>query len=171
MEAEGKHKLYYADGSALSLIPSVPYAWQEKGTRIELPSFRSPKNLSLFGIWDAKLDLNLYSLEGSMTSEVICLLLDDFCQNLQEKSILILDNASVHTSALFKKKIKEWSLKGLEIFFLPTYSPKLNLIEHLWRFIKYEWIDFNAYKCWENLVQYIEDIALNFGIKYTINFD
>lgn len=146
--------------------------WQEKGTRVGIPSFRhrNPTNLNLFGIWDAKLDLNLYSFEGRMTSEIICLLIDNFCLNLQEESILVLDNASVHTSTLFKNKLEEWKAKGLKIFYLPTYSPELNLIEHLWRFMKYEWIELNAYKCWENLVLYVENIALNFGKKYTINF-
>jgi hypothetical protein len=36
--------------------------------------------------------------------------------------------------------------------------------------MKYEWIEFSAYKCWGNLVQCIENITLNFGEKYTINF-
>lgn len=105
-----------------------------------------------------------------MTSEIICLLIDDFCLNLQEESILVLDNASVHTSAFFKNKLEQWNDKGLKVFYLPTYSPELNLIEHLWRFMKYEWIELSAYKCWENLIQYVENIALNFGEKYTINF-
>ena len=60
--------------------------------------------------------------------------------------------------------------KGLEIFNLPTYSPELNLIEILWRFMKYEWIEFDAYKSLENLVDYLENIIRNFGEKYIINF-
>ncbi|WP_368860940.1 transposase, partial [Desulforhabdus sp. TSK] len=35
--------------------------------------------------------------------------------------------------------------KNLYIKFLPTYSPELNLIEILWRKIKYEWLSFSAY--------------------------
>lgn len=56
------------------------------------------------------------------------------------------------------------------IFPLPTYSPELNLIEILWRFIKYEWIEFDAYKSWEHLVEYVENVIKNFGEKYIINF-
>ncbi|KAA6323078.1 hypothetical protein EZS27_027452, partial [termite gut metagenome] len=42
--------------------------------------------------------------------------------------------------------------KEVLIFFLPVYSPELNLIEILWRRIKYQWIPFDAYGCFENLI-------------------
>ena len=58
----------------------------------------------------------------------------------------------------------------LEIFELPSYSPELNLIEILWRFIKYEWIDVKAYQCWNSLVNYLETVLIGFGSKYIINF-
>jgi hypothetical protein len=44
------------------------------------------------------------------------------------------------------EKLEEWEKKNLKIFWLPTYSPHLNLIEILGRFLKYEWIEFSAYK-------------------------
>jgi len=45
-----------------------------------------------------------------------------------------------------------WEEKGFDIFYLPKYSPELNGIEILWRFIKYEWIELDAYKSWTHLV-------------------
>ncbi len=42
-------------------------------------------------------------------------------------------------------KYEEWKQKNLEIFWLPAYSPQLNLIEILWKFIKYEWMEIEAY--------------------------
>ena len=33
----------------------------------------------------------------------------------------------------------------LRLPWLPTYSPQLNSIEILWRFMKYEWIETEAY--------------------------
>lgn len=35
-----------------------------------------------------------------------------------------------------KAQQKQWEKKGLYLFFLPTYSPKLNLIEAEWHQIK-----------------------------------
>ena len=71
---------------------------------------------------------------------------------------MVLDNAPIHRSKAFLKKISEWRKKKMEIFWLPTYSPQLNLIEILWRFMKYDWIETKAYACWKNLTQYIEHI-------------
>jgi transposase len=166
---QGSIDLYYGDGSGFSLVPYIPYAWQEIGTTIEIPSFKS-KTLNLFGIWDAKKDLNLYSFEGNLTSDIIIEYINDFSKKITKKTVLVLDNAPIHKSKIFKIKIKEWAEKGLKIFHLPSYSPHLNLIEHLWRFMKYEWIEFSVYNSWENLLKYIEKVANNFGSLYTINF-
>jgi len=53
---------------------------------------------------------------------------------------------------------------------LPPYSPELNLIEILWRFIKYEWIEIDAYSCWKTFVASVEKILREFGQNYVINF-
>ncbi|KAM3093389.1 IS630 family transposase, partial [Phormidesmis sp. 146-35] len=42
--------------------------------------------------------------------------------------------------------------------------------EILWRFIKYEWIEFSAYRNWQSLVQYVERVLKEFGENYVINF-
>ncbi len=52
-------------------------------------------------------------------------------------------------------------MKRLEIFFLPTYSPELNIIEILWRFIKYQWLETNAYESYSALVKAVEDLVRN----------
>ena len=173
LKAQAKRKeidLFYGDGSGFSLTPYIPYAWQEKGAIIEVPSFKG-RTLNLFGIWDAKKDLNLYSVEGSLTSNVIIRYIDNFSKKIKNKTVLVLDNASVHKSEIFQERAKDWKEKGLEIFYLPAYSPHLNLIEILWRFMKYEWVEFDIYENFTNLVEYIEKIAINFGTEYIIKFD
>lgn len=170
LEEAGEIDVYYGDGAGFGLVPCVPYAWQEIGTRIELPSFRG-KTLNVFGLLNKKNDLDIYQKEGSFKSQNIIDCIDNFCQKVCKSTTIVLDNAKVHTSKLFKEKIPEWLLKGVEIFYLPTYSPHLNKIEHLWRFMKYEWIEFDAYKNFEKLTKYINKIKDNFGKLYTINFE
>jgi hypothetical protein len=53
--------------------------------------------------------------------------------------------------------------------YLPIHR-LLNLIEILWRFIKYEWSDIDAYSSWENFTASVEKILREFGDKYVINF-
>lgn len=50
----------------------------------------------------------------------------------------------MHTSKTFQENIPLWKKKEVDIFYLPKYSPELNIIEILWRFIKYEWIELDA---------------------------
>jgi len=47
----------------------------------------------------------------------------------------ILDNAAYQRCAMVRAKAQEL---GLQWLFLPPYSPKLNLIERLWKFVKAE---------------------------------
>ena len=59
----------------------------------------------------------------------------------------MVDNASIHTSKKFRARIADWILeKNLLVCFLPTYSPELNLIEILWRKVKYEWLNLLSIK-------------------------
>ena len=81
-----------------------------------------------------------------------------------------MDNAPIHKSKAFQEKIAQWREQKLEIFWLPTYSPQLNLIEILWRFMKYEWVEIDTYSSWQNLVEYVEQVLRDFGDRYVINF-
>ncbi|MGZ8226383.1 MAG: transposase [Methylococcaceae bacterium] len=46
--------------------------------------------------------------------------------------LVVLDNASIHRSDVFKEKLMGWQQCGVSLHFLPPYSPELNLIEVLW---------------------------------------
>lgn len=60
--------------------------------------------------------------------------------------------------------------QGLTLLYLPPYSPQLNIIEILWRFMKYVWIDHKAYLNFDNLKEYIESIFKKYGDEFIINF-
>ena len=60
--------------------------------------------------------------------------------------------------------------KGLIVKYLPSYSPELNLIEILWRFMKYDWLPFSAYTSFQSLCEAVADILTRFGTDYTITF-
>ena len=51
------------------------------------------------------------------------------------------------------------------MFFLVTYSPHLNLIETLWRRIKYQWLKAKDYTNFETLTNAVENIVLDVGKK------
>lgn len=115
-------------------------------------------------------DLTPFIVKGKIDTDVVVACFDQFSKNLQNKTVVIIDNAPVHKSKKFLANIAKWCRKGLILKFLPTYSPELNLIEILWRKIKYEWLPFTAYFSFENLEAALEDILINFGSQYEINF-
>jgi DDE superfamily endonuclease len=87
-----------------------------------------------------------------------------------EKAYVLIDNAPMHRSKAFIRHIPKWVTRGLIIKYLPSYSPELNLIEILWRFIKYYWLPFSAYGSFQQLCAAVEEILQQFGTKYTIDF-
>ncbi len=55
-------------------------------------------------------------------------------KNPGKKLVLICDNARYYRSQFLQQWLKGQPL--IEQWFLPTYSPNLNIIERLWRFMK-----------------------------------
>jgi transposase len=169
LDAAGEIDLRYADEAGFSLVPVVPYAWQDKQDGIEVPSQRSPQ-LNVLGLLNRNNQLDAYTFVGSITAAVVIAVLDQFSQTRKQRTVVVLDRASIHTSQAVDAMRAEWAERNLEIFWLPAYSPQLNLIEILWRFIKYQWLEFSAYKDWNSLVEAVENILKEVGKKYVINF-
>lgn len=168
-DKSGKIELRYLDEVGLSLTPSIPYAWQEKGERITIKSQKT-KRINVVGVMAKNQELFWEMSEEYINSNLVINLLDKLSNNLKKKTVIVMDQASIHTSDNLLKNLEKWSAKGLEIFWLPPYSPQLNLIEILWKFIKYEWIEVEAYESWENLKEYLKKTLNGFNNEYVINF-
>ncbi len=161
--------LYYFDVSGFTLEPCIPYAWQPKGKTIEIPSSKSTR-LNVLGFVNIDCDFDSFVFEGSVTSTVIVSCIDWFSNQIKIPTTLIIDNASTHTSNEFDSNLEAWKDKGLHIYRLPTYSPELNIIEIVWRKIKYEWLPFSAYESYEFLKQELFNVLSGIGTEYKISF-
>ena len=56
------------------------------------------------------------------------------------------------------------------IIFNSPYSPELNIIEILWRKIKYERMPFSAYESYKKLESELRNILKNVGTEFFVNF-
>ncbi len=70
----------------------------------------------------------------SLETQIMQIFLDEFAKEDPESlQVIILDNASAHTTA--KMKVAE----NLRLIFLPAPAPELNPIERFWRALK-DWL-------------------------------
>ena len=164
--------LYFGDESGFSLTPYIPYGWQPIGEQLSIDTQR--KHITnILGILDP-IDNVLYpyyTRKGEMiNTEFMIRAIEDFLPRCTKPTVLILDNAPWHTSEGFMAKRKQWMEKDLYIFYLPKYSPHLNLIETLWRKMKYEWLRPKDYNSKTALFKRIKQICSNFGNEFSINF-
>ena len=169
LEESGFLDLFYGDQSSFSLNPNVPYGWQEKGNAIKIvPSKETPINI--FGLLSKQNELEAYECKGSMTSDVMIAFIDDFIESRKSRTAIVLDNAPIHKSEAFQEAMKRWEEQDVYIFFLPTYSPHLNIIETLWRKMKYEWLKPKDYANSDTLANAVRNIICKFGTDFSIKF-
>jgi transposase len=169
-ENRGECDLWYFDGAGFCLEPSLPYAWQPIGSSITVPTSSHSRRLNVLGFLTRNNALHPSMIEGSVDTSVIIACFDQLSTQIAKRSYVRLDNAPMHRSKAFIAQIPRWVRKGLIVKYLPAYSPELNLIEILWRFIKYYWLPFSAYASFSCLCKAVEDILTRFGTDYTITF-
>ena len=169
LEKMEKIDLYFFDESSFSLVPLVPYAWQKIGESIEIFSARS-KCLNVLGFLSVTQNFKSFIFEDTVDTQTVIACFDNISKNLDKPTWIVLDNAPQHRSKEFRDQIPRWEKRNLFLQYLPAYSPELNLIEILWRFIKYMWLPFSAYLNFESLQQSLEEVLRNVGKKYLITF-
>jgi len=102
---------WYFDEAGFSLLPSVPYAWQPIGERIELTSSGSHgqrQNGLGFLRWD---DADFYAaaFEGRIDSHVAAGCFRQFAREKKstQPKLVVLDNAPNHRSEEFEEELAE----------------------------------------------------------------
>ena len=79
--------------------------------------------------------------EQTIDSRFVFEQLDLLSFQITKLIVILLDNATIHKAKIIQNQLKFWEKRGLYIFYLPPYSPNLNIAETLWRKMKKEQID------------------------------
>lgn len=127
---------YFIDGVHPTLNSEVSYGWIEKGEERQILSNSGRTRMNLLGALNPNEITDLVTKEYKTIDHEAAL---DFIKelgkrNLEAKKIrIIIDNARY-----FKKLEKDKLIEDerIEIIWLPTYAPNLNLIERVWRMMK-----------------------------------
>jgi transposase len=168
----GDVELWFFDESGFDGQPSVPYAWQLPGSPLEVPAKRTTR-INVLGFLTQNNQFESFCFEGTINSAIVIACFEEFIR-LRGRSliprIIVLDQSSTHTSDEVLAKLPAWEKKGVILKFLPAHCSELNLIEILWRFIKYSWLPFSAYLSFDNLVKELENILTKIGAEFRVNF-
>lgn len=96
--------------------------------------------------------------------------LDFMSFNVKKKTVVVLDNASVHRNRKIKELRKIWEDRGLFLFYLPPYSPELNPAEILWRMLKCKWLRPVDYKTTDSLFYATNSALAAVGGLLNVNY-
>jgi hypothetical protein len=144
--------VYQVYACRVSRQTPVPYAWQLRGPpAVELPAERGAGGYSLLGFWQpggpatAPAFTGLVS-EAAWTGELFAQAVDAFSQ---------------------PQHLATWRSRGVQVQFLPAYSPELNRIEMRWRFLKHYWLTPADYQMLATLRERLDYIVKHIGTEYT----
>lgn len=132
---KNERKLLFVDAAHFVMGAFLAYLWCRSRIFIKTSSGRQRYNV-LGAIDVFNQDLITVTNKTYINSDTLCeLLLKIFNQysHLAIPITIVLDNAKYQRCA----KVVDYAKKlNIELLFLPTYSPNLNLIERLWKFVK-----------------------------------
>jgi transposase len=128
-------KIYFADSTHPQHNPVLSYGWIKTGEDIEIKTNNGRRHLNITGAIEINSQEVIARSGDRIDSNSICVLLKAIKnKNPFEKDItLILDNAAFNRSWKVTELAKDLKIK---LFYLPPYSPNLNPIERLWKFMK-----------------------------------
>jgi transposase len=145
---DGKRDVYFVDAAHFVLGAFLGFLWSFTRIFVKTPSGR--QRFNVLGALNA-ISKELITITNTtyITSTQVCELLKKIALTSQNPITLVLDNARYQRCDLVINLANEL---GIELLFLPSYSPNLNLIERVWKFTKKHCLnskyysDFNLFK-------------------------
>lgn len=169
LSKSGLIDLYYGDESRVSVDPCVPYGWQFAGEEVFMPAAKGA-GLNCFALLTRANGLLFDVTRQRVTSRFIVEQLERLSFSARKMTVVVLDNARVHTSRQVQERRPFWQQRGLFIFYLPPYSPHLNIAEALWRKLKYEWLQPADYATTDGLFYRVRQALAAVGTSLRIRF-
>ncbi len=145
----GKRAVFFVDAAHFVLAPFLGFLWSMMRIFIKAPSGR--QRFNVLGALNAIThELITVTNDTYINAESVCALLYKLAAlNLAMPITLFMDNARYQKCALVRATAANLAI---ELCFLPAYSPNLNLIERLWKFVKKQclyskyYADFTSFK-------------------------
>ncbi|EMI45117.1 IS630 family transposase [Rhodopirellula sp. SWK7] len=152
LEEPGLNVVYF-DEAGFSLKGVVPYGWLPVGERTDVPvTGAHGSTVQTLGFEHQDGTTQTYLHKGYVNTQTVIDVFNDFCETIDQTTVVILDNASCHTSRTFRASVERWAERGLLVYNIPPYSPELNAIERLWKKLKYQLMPANAWERFKTML-------------------
>src|SRR4030042_5325735 len=154
----GKRKVFFVDAAHFVLAPFLGYLWSFTRLFLKAPSGR--KRFNVLGAIDAIThELITITNDSYINAQSFCDLLWKISSlNLDVPITLILDNARYQKCKVVWELAK---LLNIDLLYLPAYSPNLNIIERLWKFVKKQCLYSKYYSNFGTFKKVIQDCLNN----------
>lgn len=160
-ELDANEVIYFNDAVHPQHNTRADYGWILKGKDVEMPSNPGRKRVNINGALNA-LDVTdvIVREDDSINAQSTVLLWQAQAEKHPGKTIFnICDNASYYHCDF----IKQWLVKNLwcQVIYIPAYSPNLNLIERLWKFLRKKVISYYFYEYYAEFRNAVLDFFRN----------
>lgn len=156
--------IYFIDAAHPQHNTRSSYAWVKRGEQKAVATNSGRERLNLNGAMNAHRPEEVIVHESkTVNAEATIELFEKILLKNPEKRAVyaFCDNASYY----FNQKVQAWleSNPRFVLIHLPVYSPNLNLIERLWKFMRKKVIDLKCYPKFKNFRQAILDFFEDVG--------
>lgn len=163
---DGVIELFFMDASHFVMGGFAGRVWSKVRKFVKTASGRKRFNvLGALNFATKKIEIisNSTYITSTQVVELLELLSRKYCGKIVK---VVLDNASYQRCALVKDKALSL---GIELVFLPTYSPNLNLIERVWKLVKSKVLNSAYYETFESYCKKIELFVTFIHIKQALD--
>jgi len=110
--------------------------WAMRGERAEIPAPGKNEKIPLFGALNYRTNHVSYRVGDGKTARDFLGFLAQLAHEYRGRhSLLVMDNASYHRAVVVQRYLEELS-DTFRVLWLPPYSPELNDIERIWKYVK-----------------------------------
>jgi transposase len=166
---DGIIDIYYGDETQVNEEGYVPYGWQFPNEKVSTP-VQKGVSINCLGFITRDNRFVYKTTQNKIDADFILEQIENFSWTISKPTVLVIDNAPVHRAKKIKERIPFWSERGLTIFYLPTYSPQLNIAEIVWNQLKYYWLKPEDYQTADTLLLNVSLALAAIGNTLKINF-
>lgn len=159
----GRRTVLFVDAAHFVYGPFLGYLWCL--VRLFVPGPSGRKRYNVLAALDAVTHRVIrVSNHAYINAESVCALLREAAAaGLRRPITLVLDNARYQKCRAVKALAESL---GIELLYLPPYSPNLNLIERLWKFVKKECLACRVLPTYEAFTRAIDDCLADLGTRH-----